>query len=74
MKPLIGLWITVLLAALTLSGCESLGVALGVLFDSFIFQPAIVQVKDGVVSMPADPRVSEGQIPRVQIAVLVVQK
>ena len=29
MKPLMRLWVTVLLAALTLSGCESLGVALG---------------------------------------------
>ncbi len=126
MKPLIRLWITVLLAALTLSGCESLGVALGlrtrvdklpvtaltaslvpdpglapgkkgtlilvastadaktlttvgagkgtVLFDSFIFQATIVQMKDGVVSMPADSRVSEGQLPHVQIAALVIRK
>ena len=122
MKLLTRLGVIVLLAALTLSACESIGIALGlrtrldkvpvtalsaslvpdpglapgkkaklilvastadgktlttvgagkgpVLFDSFIFQPTIVQVKDGVVSMPADPRVSEGQTPHLQIAVV----
>jgi hypothetical protein len=39
-----------------------------VLFDSFSFQAQLVQVDgNGVVSLPADPRVSDARVPRVHI-------
>jgi hypothetical protein len=39
-----------------------------VLFESFSFDPKIVQIsKDGIVSLPADPRLSEGQLPQIHI-------
>jgi hypothetical protein len=42
-----------------------------VLFDSFTFTATTVTVnKKGVVSLAADPRVSEGAIPHIQIAVV----
>jgi len=42
-----------------------------VLFDSFTFTAATVAVsKKGVVSLPADPRVSEGATPHILIAVV----
>jgi hypothetical protein len=41
-----------------------------VLFDSFTFGATVVQVQDGVVSMPADPRLSDAQPPHLEIAVV----
>ncbi|MFL6601485.1 MAG: hypothetical protein ACJ8R9_09145 [Steroidobacteraceae bacterium] len=42
-----------------------------VLFDSFTFDPTIVRVSgSGVVSLPSDPRVSNGQTAHVRIAVV----
>jgi hypothetical protein len=42
-----------------------------VLFDSFTFTATTVTVsKKGVVSLPADPRASEGAMPHIQIAVV----
>jgi hypothetical protein len=42
-----------------------------VLFDSFTFDAAIVQVdKKGVVLLPADPRLSEGLLPHIRIVPL----
>jgi hypothetical protein len=42
-----------------------------VLFDSFTFTPTTVTVsKKGVVSLPADPRVSEGATPHILISVV----
>ena len=42
-----------------------------VLFDSFTFDTHIVQVNEkGVVTMPADPRLSDGQTPHLRIKVV----
>jgi hypothetical protein len=41
-----------------------------VLFDSFTFDATGVQVKKGVVLMPADPRITESQMPHVHIGVI----
>ncbi|MBN8885019.1 MAG: hypothetical protein J0I77_04825 [Rudaea sp.] len=42
-----------------------------VLFDSFTFDTRIAQVsEDGVVSLPADPRLSRGQLPHIHIGVV----
>ena len=39
-----------------------------VLFDSFTFDATVVNVnKKGIVSLPADPRVSEGVVPHIRI-------
>ena len=39
-----------------------------VLFDSFTFDATVVSVnKKGIVSLPADPRVSEGVVPHIRI-------
>ncbi|HEX3397212.1 MAG TPA: hypothetical protein VHS76_10965 [Steroidobacteraceae bacterium] len=39
-----------------------------VLFDSFTYAPGVVQMnKPGIVSMPADPRVSEGQTAHLRV-------
>ena len=41
-----------------------------VLFDSFTFDARIVQVdEDGVVTLPGDPRLSQGQMPHIHIGV-----
>jgi hypothetical protein len=42
-----------------------------VLFDSFTFDASVAQVsRRGVVSLPADPRVSDGRMPHVRITVV----
>jgi hypothetical protein len=42
-----------------------------VLFDNFTFETTVARVsKEGVVSLPADPRVSEGQWPHVRITAI----
>jgi hypothetical protein len=42
-----------------------------VLFDSFTFESTVVQVsKKGVVSMAADPRVSEGKLPHIRMTAI----
>jgi len=42
-----------------------------VLFDSFTFDAQVVQVKaNGIVSLPQDPRVSDGRVPHVHVTTL----
>lgn len=41
-----------------------------VLFDSFTFDATIVQVKNGAVLMPADPRLSDRKMPHLRIGVI----
>jgi hypothetical protein len=41
-----------------------------VLFDSFTFDATIVQVKNGAILMPADPRISDGHMPHLRIGVV----
>ena len=42
-----------------------------VLFDSFSYEAQVVQVdRKGVVSLPADPRISDGRVPHVHISAL----
>jgi hypothetical protein len=63
-----------IIVATTADGKQFVTVGAGkgkVLFDSFTFDATIAQVnKKGVVSMPADPRVSEGQLPHIRITVV----
>ncbi|MBS0380365.1 MAG: hypothetical protein JSS29_17935 [Proteobacteria bacterium] len=41
-----------------------------VTWDSFIFTPTVVAMKGGTVTLPADPRASDGQKPRIGVAVV----
>lgn len=63
-----------IIVATTADGNQLVSVGAGqgkVLFDSFTFDTTIAQVnKKGIVSMPADPRVSEGQLPHIRITVV----
>jgi len=63
-----------IIVATTADGKQFVTVGAGkgkVLFDSFTFDVTIAQVnKKGLVSMPADPRVSEGQLPHIRIAAI----